>query len=176
MTRKGRLLAFLLANPGADYSDLEAYQKTEPSLRLRKVGTTSVQINLSEKGGWIDPESWANNYIAGLKMHAEQALKELQEAGGSAEELQFVSAAISTYKETNEKLKAQLEEGKRKWHFTSQMNKRLITCLREIQKSRDNTDGLYPTGRQVYERLLAALNPSMSMDKLEETLSEFKTS
>jgi hypothetical protein len=177
MTRKAKVLRFILGNPKATYKDWEKFQHDEPSLRLKRVGTTGVLINLSKSDGWIDPQSWGNNYLAGLRLHVEQALVEFSEAGGTVTELPEVSKAFAELHKENEELAAKLESCRSKLHAMNQVYAWLILELQRIQLAHEaDEQNRYLSGKETYTRLVTQLNPNKSFEENEEKLRNFKLS
>jgi hypothetical protein len=177
MTRKAKVLQFILGNPKATYRDWEQFQLDEPSIRLKKVGTTGVLINLSKSEGWIDPHSWADNYQAGLRLHVEQALKEYVEAGGTVNTLSKVQEVVEMLQQEKDELEARLDSLSTHNTYYKEIATRLVLELQRLQYEHEaDEQGRYVSGKATFTRLVTQLNPDREFGENYNTLRDLKLS
>lgn len=177
MTRKAKIHQFILGNRNATYEQWVVFQKEEPTLRLKKVGKTGVLINLSKADGWIDPQSWDNNYVAGLQIHVNQAIEEFLEANFQVTDLPQINAVVQGLQQELAKCQEDRNRQIRSCERSTEILQRLGEVILELfwMVSREGED-CELTGRSVVESLIQTFNPNRTLDENVQSLQRFVSS
>jgi len=64
VTRKAEVYLFIKEKKLPSYSDWISFQRAHPFIRVKQDSKQRALINFSGRGEWMDPISWANNYLA----------------------------------------------------------------------------------------------------------------